>query len=221
MESSEAQRQESSAPSIGEEAEVTDADEALGEQMKQEAAQKLIAREGHQFLPIVVDRVTPAKGNLAVGQRDQAMVRDGHAVGIAAEILQGVLGSAEGRFGVDDPIFAEERTQPGSEELGMGERCEFSGQVQLAVREGRLEAGDELATKHAPQYSNGEEEAWVGSNPAGVVAGEPAGRNDTVDMGMKLEFLIPGVEHAEEADLGSEMGRISSDLEKSFCAGPK
>jgi hypothetical protein len=61
------------------------------------------------------------------------VVRDGDAMGIAAEILQHVLGSAEGWFGVDDPIFAEERTQPGSEELGMVERCEFSGQVQLAA----------------------------------------------------------------------------------------
>ena len=73
------------------------------------------------------------------------MVGDGDAVGIAAEILQDVLGSAEGWFGVDDPIFAEERTQPGSEELGMGERCEFSGQVQLTAFEGRLQAGDKLA----------------------------------------------------------------------------
>jgi hypothetical protein len=113
------------------------------------------------------------------------MVRDSHAVGIASEILQDVLGSTEGWFGVDDPVFAEERTQPGSEELGMGEGCEFSGQVQLAVREGRLEAGDELATKHTPQYSNGKEEAWVGSNPAGVIAGESAGGNDAVDMGMQ------------------------------------
>ena len=56
------------------------------------------------------------------------MIGDGDAVGIAAEILQDVLGSAEGWFGVYDPIFAEERTQPGSEELGMGERREFSGE---------------------------------------------------------------------------------------------
>ena len=86
----------------------------------------------------MVGRVTPAKGNVAVRQCQQAMVGDGDAVGIAAEILQHVLGPAEGWFGVDDPIFAEERTQPGSEELGMGERCEFSGQVQLTALEGRL-----------------------------------------------------------------------------------
>src|SRR5437870_2939025 len=64
--------------------------------------------------------------------------------------------------------LAEERTQPSREELGMGKRCEFSGQVQLTAFEGRLQTGDELATKHAPQYSNGKEEAWMGSNPAGV-----------------------------------------------------
>ena len=114
------------------------------------------------------------------------MVRDGHAVGIASEILQDIVGSTEGWFGVDDPVFAEERTQPGSEELGMGEGCEFSGQVQLAVREGRLEAGDELATKHAPQYGDGKEEARVGSNPAGVIAGESASGNDTMDKRMQI-----------------------------------
>ena len=140
------------------------------------------------------------------------MVGDGDTVSIAAEILQDVLGSAEGWFGVDDPVFAEERTQPGREELGMVERCEFSGQVQLATLEGRLQTCDELAAKHAPQYGNGKEEAWVGSNPAGVIAGESTGGNDTVDMGMKLELLVPGVKHAEEADLSSEMGGIVREL---------
>src|SRR5438874_8443101 len=100
------------------------------------------------------------------------MVGDGDAVGIASEILQHVLGSAEGWFGVDDPIFAEERTQPGSEELGMGEWCEFSGQVQLTALEGRLQTRDELAAKHAPQYGDGKEEARVGSNPSTMIAGE-------------------------------------------------
>ncbi len=109
MESGEAVWQKGGAPSVSEEAEVADADEALGEQVKQEATEKLIARDGHHFLPIVVGRVTPAKGNLIVRQCDQAMVGDGDAMSIASEILQHVLGSAEGWFGVDDPIFAEQR----------------------------------------------------------------------------------------------------------------
>ena len=147
------------------------------------------------------------------------MVGDGDAVSVAAEIWQYVLGSAEGWFGVDDPIFAEERTQPGSEELGMDERREFSGQVQLAAFEGGLQTGDKLATEHAPQYGDRKEKAAVGSNPVEVISGESAGGNDPVDMGMKLEFLVPGVQHAEEADLGSEMGRIARDFQQSFGAG--
>jgi hypothetical protein len=66
VESTEAQRQESSVLSIGEEAEVADADEALGEQVKKEATQKLINGQGYQLLLVVVGGVTPAKGNLAV-----------------------------------------------------------------------------------------------------------------------------------------------------------
>ena len=36
---------------------------------------------------------------------------------------------------------------------------------------------------------------------------------------MKLEFLVPGMEHAEEADLGSEMGGMAGDFQQSFGAG--
>jgi hypothetical protein len=54
-----------------------------------------------------------------------------------------------------------------------------------------------------------------------VIKRESARRDETVDMGMKLELLVPGVEHAEEADLSSEMSGVASDFEKRFCAGTK
>jgi acid stress-induced BolA-like protein IbaG/YrbA len=38
-----------------------------------EATQKLIAGEGHHFVPIVVGRVAAAKGDLAVRQIDEAV----------------------------------------------------------------------------------------------------------------------------------------------------
>ena len=40
-------------------------------------------------------------------------------------------------------------------------------------------------------------------------------------MRVKEQTLIPGVQHAEEADLGSEMARIAGDLDQSLCAGMK
>jgi len=86
---------------------------------------------------------------------------------------------------------------------------------------GRLESGDELAAKHTSEYLDGEEEVRTGSKPTGVIERESTGGNNAVDMRMKLELLVPGVEHAEEADLGSEMSGVASDLEKSFCTGTK
>ena len=142
-------------------------------------------------------------------------------MGVAAEILEHIFGAAEGWFGVDDPVFSEQRSQPGSEELGLREQSQIAGKMQLAMLKGRPETGDELAAKHTSEYLDGEEEARAGSNPAGVIERESAGGNNAVDVGMKLEFLVPGVKHAEEADLGTEMSGVASDLEKSFCTGTK
>jgi hypothetical protein len=40
-------------------------------------------------------------------------------------------------------------------------------------------------------------------------------------MGVRVmfEFLIPGVEHAKEADLGAEMFGVASDFEEGFGTG--
>jgi hypothetical protein len=66
----EAQRQQRSPLAVGQEAEVADADEALGEQVEQEAAQELIQRQGHEILLVVLGRIAPAKGDLAMGEGD-------------------------------------------------------------------------------------------------------------------------------------------------------
>jgi len=79
-----AKRQQSGAPPVGKEAEVADANETFGEQVPQETAQKLIERQGHQVMLIVVGRVAPAKGNFLVGRGDKSMVGDGDAMGVAA-----------------------------------------------------------------------------------------------------------------------------------------
>ena len=172
---------------------MADTNEALGEKMQEEAAQEVIEGEGHQFRLIVVRRIAPTKGDLAVGQRYQSMVGDGDAVGVAAEILEHILGAAEGWFRVDHPVFAKQGSQPGGEEFGLREPRQIPGKVQLAMLKGQLESGNELAAKHLPEHGNGEKEARVRWNPAGVIEREPTGGDDTMDMGMNLEFLVPGM----------------------------
>jgi hypothetical protein len=51
----------------------------------------------------------------------------------------------------------------------------------------------------------------------GVIEGKATGGNDAMDMGMKLDFLVAGVQHTEKADFGAEMLGITSHFEK--CCG--
>jgi len=78
-----AKRQERGAPAVGEKAEVPDAHETFGKHVQQEAAKEFIERKRHQLLFVVVSRIAPAKSDLPSGERDQAMIRDGYAMGVA------------------------------------------------------------------------------------------------------------------------------------------
>ncbi len=56
-------------------------------------------------------------------------------------------------------------------------------------------------------------------NPSRVIGGQTTGWEYAMDMGMKLKFLIPGVQYAEETDLGAEMLGIEGHFEQRFGAG--
>lgn len=97
------------------------------------------------------------------------MAGDGHAMGVAAQILEHIFGATEGRFRVDHPIFSEERPQPSSEGFGLSEGCQISREAQSAVLERLLETGDELAAKDATQYFDGEKKSRTRFDPVRVI----------------------------------------------------
>ena len=97
------ERQESGAPPIGQEPERADADKAAGQDVEQEAAQELLRTERHHSFLISVGIILPAESNLVVLESHEAVVGDGHAMGVAGEIAQHMLGTAEGWLGIDTP----------------------------------------------------------------------------------------------------------------------
>ncbi len=214
LEQTEAERQQCGSLSVGEEAEVADADEATGQQVQQEAAQELIDGQAHDSLLVAVGGVPPAEDDLAVRQSDKPAVGDANAVGVGAEIAQGVFRSSEGRLGVDDPVVAEEASEPGSEAARLGERCEMAVELELAFAERGLETGNDLAAEDTAEHLDGQEESSARGGPARMVRRESACGDDAVDMRMMLESLVPGMEHAEEADLCAEVPWIASDLQQ-------
>ena len=79
----------------------------------------------------------------------------------------------------------------------------------------------ELAAEDSAECLDRQEEAARGIDPSGTVGSETAGGNDVVDMGMMLEVLSPGMEHAEESDVGSEVLGVASQFEQRRGAGAK
>jgi len=75
--------------------------------MEKEAPQKLLGREGHLSLLIVVCIIFPAEGDLIVLEGHQTVVGDGNAMSIAGKITQHMMGTAEGALGIDDPVLTE------------------------------------------------------------------------------------------------------------------
>ena len=82
---------------LGQQAVVTDAVEALGQDVDEESADELVCGKCHLLVSIsALDSVVlPLEGNAVVVECDQAAIGDGNAVGIAGEIGQHRLGSAE------------------------------------------------------------------------------------------------------------------------------
>src|SRR6476659_8494150 len=94
------------ASAFGEQAVVADAVEALRQHVDEEAANELVGGERHALVSITaLDAVVlPLEGDALLVEGDQAAVRDGNAVGVAGQIGQHCLRSAEWRLAVDDPF---------------------------------------------------------------------------------------------------------------------
>ena len=211
-----AKRECPSAIAVGEQAEVADLDEARGQDVKQEAADELDRIEGHDLDAVVVFGVAPAKAHLAVNEIEKPAVGDGDAVGIAGQVLQHMLGSAEGWLGIDDPFHGTQPPQQGVEltrvgEVGYGaEATEFSFLISL------LEEGQHLAPEQAAEYAHRQEEAGSAGDPAGMIEGESTGGDQAMQVRMVAQVLAPGMEYGKHPDACAEMARISGDREQGF-----
>ena len=82
-----------------------------------------------------------------------------------------------------------------------------------------MEKSEILAAEDTAENLDGEEEGILGMNPARVAWIETAGGNDAVEVRMQAQVLSPGVQNAEEADLGSEVPGVGCDFKHGLGAG--
>ena len=96
---------------VGEQSEVADAHEAFWQHVEEEAAQELGGLERHDALLAAVGIVLPAKADALSVEGQQAVIGNGDAMGVAAQVAQHLCGSAEGRLGIDDPLLLAQLVQ--------------------------------------------------------------------------------------------------------------
>ena len=90
---------------LAKKAEVTDAHEAIRQDVKQEAADKFLGLKSHRLFLIPVSAISIAQGDLAVLDVEDAVIGESDAVGVAAEVIEHGLWRTERLFGVDHPAL--------------------------------------------------------------------------------------------------------------------
>ncbi len=175
---------------------VANLDEARRQDVLHEAREQLVSRHGDR------PPVLGAEGDAAFVHRDEALVGDADAVGVAAEVANDLLGSTEGTLGVDDPGLAVERAQVDAADV------EAPGHVRM------LDRREHLAAEQIAHDAHREEEVAARTHPARVIVREPAAGDDGVHVRMEAELARPRVEHHRDAELAAETFRVAGEREE-------
>ena len=91
--------------------------------------------ERHHSLLISVGIIFPAETNLVMLEGHEAMVGDGHAMGVAGQIAEHMMGTAERWLGVDDPVLTEQGALERAKCFLVFQRIERSGESELVLLE--------------------------------------------------------------------------------------
>src|SRR4051794_6731218 len=184
--------------------------------MEQKSSDELVGGQGHRFGLIVMPIVLPLKSNLIVVDCEQSVIGDGHAMRIAAYVIQHLLWSGERALCVDHPLGSLRSGQ----ELGKTSAVEKSfhcpEQLQLASVEGSLQRFEKKSPEQTGEYAHWQEEARPAGDPSFAVSRGATAGHDTMQVRMEMKVLSPRMEHGEEADLCSQMFRVRRDGSQSF-----
>jgi len=143
----------------------------------------------------------------AVFEAEDALVGKGHAVGVAAQVLEHLLRAGEGAFGVHDPVRLAELGEPRREGPGVSEGGGRSGEDERPGVERAPERVEVFATEDLGEGADGEEKTGRRGKPARAVGGEGAPRDDTVQVQVLRQILPPSVQDGRDPEVAAEMAR--------------
>jgi hypothetical protein len=182
------------AESVGELSTVADADEAVGQDMEEESADEFTAVDAFDAPASAALVVLVSEEDVFVLSAYEPLVGDGDAMGVAAEIVEDLLGSGEGRLDMDDPLLEASLVEKLVEANGMLELADRVGKIDLGVTIGLFQGVEEGLLEDGGENLKGDEELGVGADPTVFVFGGGSGPlHDRVGMGMESSLRAPGV----------------------------
>ena len=99
----------------------------LGSTCRKKRRKNSVAAKRHLALLATVGVILPAESDALLVEGQQAMIGNGHAMGVAAEIAQHLHGTAEGGLGIDHPVVAMQTAEEFCELLSVGESSSRAG----------------------------------------------------------------------------------------------
>lgn len=102
---------------VGEDAEVPDAAEAIGEHAQQEAADELAGVQTHELAAAALGVVAVGDGDGVGGNGDDTLVADGDPVGVAAQVGENAFGTGNWGLAVHYPGWLSQPAEPAVEHL--------------------------------------------------------------------------------------------------------
>src|ERR1700730_11059460 len=158
------------AVTIRHESEIADAVEAVGQGMKQKAADELVWLQPHDLFGAVLTVILPGEGDVIVVESFDAAVGDGDAMGVAAEIGENLGGSAERLLGIDHPVDAAHGLDESREGVALDKVRQAVEEPQHSGLESRLQAFEKQPPEQSGEWFDGEKKVRPFGDPSCSIA---------------------------------------------------
>src|SRR5215472_13922828 len=139
---------------------------------------------------------------------------ESHAVGVATEVIEDMGGRAKRFFGIDHPRFFPQSIEERAKAFGVGPGCDLSDEEQVVLMEALLERVEKFSTEDQTQSFNRKEKILTGRNPTVSIKRQNTRGNQTVQMKMIQQGLIPGVHNRSDPQGSAQtpLGKLRQSL---------